>query len=84
MAITPDDIDALPDYSAANQLKIWQKASIELAAYGISRSIAGRVLTVSNWKEVKDALNYWTGQVLAESGDDSADGDVLIRFEDNS
>lgn len=69
MAITNAAIAALPTYSAAEQLKLWQKASVDLASAGISYAINGRTLTRNDWQAVKDAIAFWTEQVQIESGD---------------
>lgn len=67
MPIQPSDIDALPTYTAAQQLKMWQKASIDLAAAGQSVAINGRTLTRSDAGLVQRMIDYWRQQAYAEA-----------------
>lgn len=76
MAITTAAIDALPDYSAAQQLKMWKYASVALAS-GESYQINGRTLSRANAEEVRQMIQFWQEQVTADGGDDGA---ALIVF----
>ncbi len=78
MAISNADIAALPTYTSAEQLKMWQKASIEIAAAGVSRTINGRTLTTANGDEVKKMIQFWQQQILDEA--DTSGGLALVRF----
>lgn len=78
MVMTPEEIDALPTYSARQQLKLWQRASIELATAGVSYAISGRSLTRNNASEVAKMLDYWQEQVAIE--DAEGGGNVLVTI----
>lgn len=78
MAITNADIAALPTYTSAEQLKMWQKASIDVAAAGVSRAINGRTLTTSNAAEIRAMLQFWEQQVFDEG--DTSGGIALVQY----
>jgi hypothetical protein len=80
MAITNAQIAALPTYTSAEQLKMWQKASIDLAAAGVSYAIAGRQLTRSDAEEVRNMLLFWQSQVNAQTAAADGGGIALAQF----
>jgi len=50
-------------YTPAEQLAMWNQASMELARSGVSRSVHGRTLTVANGAEVREMINHWQAKV---------------------
>lgn len=80
MALTPDEIDALPTYTSAQHLKMWQRADIELAQAGVSYAVQGRTLTRNDADKVRAQINYWAEQVASESAGEAGSGNVLVRF----
>jgi hypothetical protein len=80
MPLTPSQIDALPTYTAAQQLKMWQRASIEVAGNGQSSAVNGRQLNRSNADEILKMIVHWQEQVEAEAAGEYGGGNVLVRF----
>ena len=78
MAVTNAEIAALPDYTAAEQLKVWKKASVDIAMGGASYSVPGRSLTRADAKLVRDMVTYWEAAVEAESNPGGMN--VLVQF----
>jgi hypothetical protein len=79
MPVTNAQIAALPTYTAAEQLKVWQKASIDLAMTGQSMGGDGRMLTRADAGRVAEMISFWTEQVALESaGSDCPAGVALV------
>jgi len=77
MPISPSDIDALPDFTPAQQLKVWQKASVDIALTGQHYDQNGRTLTRADLAEVQKMIAFWQAQVNADNGT----GDIaLVQF----
>ena len=79
---TPAEINALPVYTPTQHLKMWELASIELAAAGVSYAINGRTLTRNNASMVQDMITYWSQQVVALQAGAAGGGNILVRFGD--
>lgn len=82
MALTPQQIDALPTYTAAQHLKMWLKADLEVAACGSSNSINGRSLTRANEKEITAKITFWTEQAYLEANPNDGGAIALVRYGD--
>ena len=82
MALTPEEIDALPVYTSSQQLKLWMRASIEVAQAGVSMAISGRSLTRNNAAEIRQMIDYWDARVQAEASGDNGGGIALVQFGD--
>jgi hypothetical protein len=80
MPISNADIAALPTYTSVEQLKMWQKASIDLAANGSAYTISGRSLTKANGAEVQNMIQYWAEIVAAEQAGAGGYGNVLVTL----
>lgn len=79
MSIQTSDINAIPDYSAADQLRAWKKASVDVALGGTSYAVGGRSLTRANAGEIRDMITFWQQQVNEEDGTGSI---ALAEFGD--
>ena len=55
------------EYTPAEQLAMWNQASMELAKYGLSRSVHGRTLTMSDGEEVRRMIMHWEAKVALGS-----------------
>lgn len=62
MAISKDDIAALPDYTDAELLKLYRWGLANGAA-GTSRTIGGRSITFPSVKDLKDMIVWLEGRV---------------------
>lgn len=80
MPLTPDQIDALPIYSAAQHLKMWKRADIEIAERGVSYAISGRELRRNDATHVQAQIIYWEQQAAIEADPSSANGIALVKF----
>ncbi len=49
----------------AELLALWRAADAEVAAFGYSRTIAGRVLTKAHGKEITDKITFYQSRVDA-------------------
>lgn len=67
MAVSTSDIDDIPDYSSANQLKCWKKASVDLALSGESYAVNGRHLSRADAEEVRKMILFWEERVQSEA-----------------
>jgi hypothetical protein len=81
MALSPAQIDALPTYTAAQQLKMWQRASIEVSTAGVSYAVNGRSLNRSHAAEILSMLQYWESAAYLEANPNSSTY-ALTRFVD--
>ena len=77
MAMTPAQIDAMDDYTAAQHLKMWKRADIEVAQFGQSQAIAGRSLNRADAGLIRGQIEFWQEQVNA---DDAGGGIALVNF----
>jgi hypothetical protein len=51
----------------AELLKLWRHADAEVAAFGYSRQIRGRVLTKSHGQEITDKIIFYERRIAAAS-----------------
>lgn len=79
MPVSTSDIDGIPDYTPAHQLKMWNKASIDVASAGISHAINGRVVTRANAKEIADMIKFWEDRVAA-ADTESFGGLAIVQY----
>ena len=62
MALTPEEIDALPTYTAAQMAKLWRHVVAELGTAGPDAQVTGpngRAYTLRNLDEVVRMLKFW-------------------------
>lgn len=67
MAITPAQIDAMPDYTSAQMLKLWRKAQVDVATAGTSTVFNGRTLVRSDAEEIRKQIVFWQGQAIQDA-----------------
>lgn len=56
MAISTSDIDALPDWTVAQTLRAAKDARMRLLVGGVSRSMNGRTLTMSDLPDLNETI----------------------------
>ena len=76
MALTPAEIDALPDYTAAQQVKLWKNLIAELGSNPESTQQGpnGRGYTLRQLDEASRMLEFWLKRELAEASAASGAG----------
>lgn len=67
MAIEKSQIAEIPDYTAAEQLKLTLYHMTQVKTSGVSYSQNGRSYTRANLKELQDDYVFWRGIVDTES-----------------
>ena len=70
MALTPEQIDALPDYTAAQMVKLWTHVVAELGSAGPDAQVVGpnnRSYTLRNLDEAKRMLQFWQERAAMEA-----------------
>lgn len=72
--MTPEQIDALPDYTPEQMLKLWRKAEVDIAVKGRFVGVDGRQITRTDIQHVRDQIAYWERRVAEEAS--SASGDT--------
>ena len=85
MALTPEEIDALPDYTDAQLLKLYRSALADLGSDGKAIGHDGRQLTRADEKFVWSMIEKLEERVAADDAADSTDvqgvlGIALTRF----
>ncbi len=77
MTLTPEEIDALPDYTAAQMAKLWLNFIVELGSAGPDVQVTGpnnRQYTTRNLDEAKRMYQYWQEQAAIEAADSAGTG----------
>ena len=89
MALTPEQIDALDDYSATQMVKLWRHVIAELGSNPEAsvNGPNGRAYTLRSLDEAQRMLAYWIAQAAAEAetaaiaaGDYSGLASPTVRF----
>ena len=84
MALTPAEILALDDYTAAEMVKLWRYTIAELGS-NPEASVSGpngRAYTLRSLDEVQRMLEFWIDRAAKE--DTSISGAVLFEYADLS
>lgn len=76
---TPDQIDAMPEYTDAQILKLYRKALV-LGWGGTTRVIDGRTVTFPPPSQILDLIERLEDRVAADSDDADGDGLSLAVF----
>lgn len=75
---TPDEIDAMPDYTDAQLLKMYRRALLDLATHK-SVEVNGRNLSRADEKFVRDMIEWLEDRIAGESDeDDGSNGGVVL------
>jgi hypothetical protein len=82
MALTPAEIDALPDYTASQMVKLWRHVIAELGSNPESTVSGpnGRAYTMRQLDEAQRMLTFWLGRQAAE--DDATSGAGMFEYGD--
>jgi len=89
VALTPAQIDALPDYTNAQMVKLHRSALVDLAGAGPDGSVAvaGRQYTLRDTDQLRASLRYFEDLARADAeaaaianGDPAAGGCLISRF----
>lgn len=75
--MTPDQIDALPDYTDAQILKLYRKALVH-GWGGTSRTIDGRSVTFPEPDKLLDLIERLEDRVAEDGGDGDNNGGVAL------
>lgn len=70
MALTPEEIDALPTYSASQMVKLWRYCIAQLGSEGPEAQVTGpngRTYTLRNLDEAQRMLSFWEQRATAEA-----------------
>lgn len=70
MAITTTQLDALPDYTDAQMVKVCKKAIVDILAGGQNYSINGRTLSRADLDKVTNMLSFFEERVEAAGNTD--------------
>lgn len=79
MPITTAQIDALPDYTTAQRLKMYRAQEMSILAAGQSYDVDGQQKTAAALAEVRKAIKELEAEVEAEDST-SGNGFGLIEF----
>lgn len=80
MAMTPSEIDALPDYTAAQLLKVLERNIVEVHTGGQSYGINGRQYTRADLESLYAQRDKLRAEVAEEDAGTQGGGNVLVRF----
>ena len=78
--MTPDEIDALPSYTAAQLLKVVERNIVEVTTGGQSYGINGRQLTRANLPELFKQRDALKAEIQEAAATTNGGGNVLVRF----
>lgn len=79
MALTPEQIDALPEYTTAQQLKLWRYTLADLATKPNIRGVDGNNYTEKDISKIQSIIKDLEAKLAAEGAGVSGFGNVLVR-----
>lgn len=77
MALTPEQIDALPTYTAAQMAKLWLNFLAELGSSGPDVQVVGpnnRQYTLRNLDEARRQYEFWRDEAAREAAQAAGSG----------
>jgi len=84
MALTPEQIDALPNYTASQMVKLWRSLIAELGSNPEAQQTGpnGRGYTLRNMDEALRMLRFWEEReaIEAASSSDDQGQSATVRF----
>lgn len=80
MALTPDEIDAMPEYTAAQELKLAKMARREIMELGQSNAHNGRMKTRADLPALEATISNLEDQVASEAAGGAGLGNITVRI----
>lgn len=75
--MTPEEIDALTDYTDAQLLKMYRRALLDLATHK-SVEVNGRTLNRSDERFIRSTIEWLEDRIEGEDEDDDTNGGVAL------
>jgi hypothetical protein len=78
--LTPDQIDALPTWTATQHRKYWEHIEHQIAELGAAVQGSGRSFTRADLQAVHQNVLFWQQRETEEQNQQTGGGIALVRF----